>query len=107
MQPLVDSRLRRTRRPNPVTALSHTQPGVRFGPRTYLIGAGATAALTAGILVVFLSLATYVAFNGLPFGGGANGDAGAAYLDSNVAPAEAGAALGAAHAAVVKSPVGT
>ena len=32
----------------------------------YLAGIGATGALTAGAVVVFLSLATFVAFRGLP-----------------------------------------
>jgi hypothetical protein len=67
----------------------------------YLVGVGATAALTAGALVVFLSLATFVAFNGLPFGGSSD-DVGSAYLDPgpSVAPAAAATALGGAPGAV-------
>jgi hypothetical protein len=70
----------------------------------YLVGIGATAALTAGALVVFLSLATFVAFNGLPFGGSSD-DVGSAYLDPSpsVAPASAATALGAAPGAVAKN----
>jgi hypothetical protein len=69
----------------------------------YLVGVGATAALTAGALVVFLSLATFLAFHGLPFGGSSD-DAGAAYLDSNTGAAPtATAALGAARGAVAKN----
>ena len=79
-------------------------PSPRFGHlhthlRTYVAGVGATAALTAGALVAFLSLATFVAFNGLPFGGSSD-DAGSAYLESSLsaAPTAAAAALGAAAA---------
>jgi hypothetical protein len=70
----------------------------------YLVGIGATAALTAGALVIFLSLATFVAFNGLPFGGSSD-DVGSAYLDPtpSVAPASAATALGAAPGAVAKN----
>ena len=73
--------------------------------RAYLVGVGVTASLTAGALVVFLSLATFLAFNALPFGGSSD-DAGAAYLDSSTsaAPTAAGAALGAARGAVAKDP---
>src|SRR2546423_273991 len=96
-----------------MTTYTHTGQTPRFGHlrshmRAYLFGAGATTALTAGALAVFLSLATFVAFKGLPFGGSSD-NAGAAYLGSNTsaatAPATAAAALGAAHAAVAKDPV--
>lgn len=39
-----------------------------FSLRAYVAGAGATAALIAGALIVFLSAAAFVAFNGMPFG---------------------------------------
>ena len=70
-----------------MTTYTHTGQTPRFGHlrshmRAYLFGAGATTALTAGALVVFLSLATFVAFKGLPFGGSSD-NAGAAYLGSN------------------------
>ena len=86
-----------------MTTYSHTASTRRFGHlrahlRAYLVGIGATTALTTGALVVFLSLATFVAFKGLPLGGSSD-DAGAAYLGSNApAPATAAAALGAARA---------
>jgi hypothetical protein len=36
--------------------------------RAYLAGGGATAALVAGAVIVFLGVAAFVGFNGLPFG---------------------------------------
>src|SRR3954454_17434151 len=72
--------------------------------RTYLAGAGATASLTAGALVAFLSVATFVAFNGFP-SAGTSTDAGAAYLGSSgtAAARAAAAALGVGHAAVTRA----
>jgi hypothetical protein len=96
-----------------IPARSHTERAPRVGHLrahlgTYLVGIGATTALTAAALVGFLSMATFVAFNGFPFGGSSN-DAGAAYLEPNgsAAPAAtaAGAALAAARAAVARDPV--
>ena len=93
-----------------MTSLAHTASTPRFRQprghlRAYLAGVGATTALTSGALVVFLSLATFVAFKGLPFGG-PGGGGGAAYLGANAgAPAAAGAALRAAASAVAKDPV--
>ena len=55
-----------------MASLAHTtrRPShVRAHLSAYLAGLGATSALTAGAVVAFLSLATFVAFNGLPFGG--------------------------------------
>jgi hypothetical protein len=100
---------------NPVgtlTTLAHTESTRPAHPRAhlsaYLIGAGATAAMIAGVLVAFLSMTTFLAFNGLPFGGFSD-DSGAAYLDSSAgpsaAPRSAAIPLGAAHAAVTKDPV--
>jgi hypothetical protein len=72
----------------------------------YLAGVGATGALTAGAVVVFLSLATFVAFRGLPSLAGSSDSAGAAFLTSNPGgPQAAAAALDAARAAVAKDPV--
>jgi hypothetical protein len=72
----------------------------------YLAGVGATGALTAGAVVVFLSLATFVAFRGLPSLTGSSDSSGAAYLTSNTgSPQAAAAALDAARAAVAKDPV--
>jgi hypothetical protein len=45
-------------------------PSQNFNLRAFLAGAGATTALIAGAIVVFASLATYVAFEGLPIGSG-------------------------------------
>ena len=52
-----------------MTTYTHTASSPRFGHLrahlpAYLVGIGATAALTAGALVVFLSLAAFVTFNG-------------------------------------------
>ena len=93
-----------------MTTLAHAIPRfshVRAHLRAYLVGVGATSALTAGAVVVFLSLATFVAFNGLPSLGGSSNDAGAAYLSSNAStpPTVAAAALAAARGAVAKDPV--
>jgi hypothetical protein len=92
-----------------MTTYTHTASGPRDHLRShfgsYVAGVGATAALTAGALVVFLSVSTFVAFNGSPFGASSDG-AGAAYLEpvSTAAPT-AGAALGSASGAVTKGPV--
>jgi hypothetical protein len=68
--------------------------------RAYLAGVGATTALTSGALVVFVSLATVVAFKGLPhpFGGWSD-NAGAAYLDYSSTSAVARNAAPGSHAA--------
>src|SRR6476619_4796531 len=94
-----------------MTALAHTASAPRLGHlrvhlRAYLAGVGATPALTSAALVAFLSLATFVAFTGVPFGGSSVGG-GSAYLGSNAsaAPTAAAAALGAAPGAVAKHPV--
>jgi hypothetical protein len=55
-----------------MSSLVQTQPrtGRRsFTLRAYLAGTAATAALLGAVVVVFASLGTYVAFNGLPIGG--------------------------------------
>src|SRR5688572_17686736 len=92
-----------------MTSLAHTtrRPShVRTHLSAYLAGVGATSALTAGAVVAFLSLATFVAFKGLPFGGPSN-DAGAGYLNSNASgpPTAAATALAAARAAVARDAV--
>ncbi len=75
-----------------------------FNLRAYIAGGAATVALIAAGVIVFGSLAAYVAFNGLPVGGGdhagssvavqANASAGAG------APANAAATFAATPAAV-------
>src|SRR2546426_12706000 len=94
-----------------MTTYTHIGTNPRLGHlrahlRAYVVGVGATTALTAGALVAFLSVATFIAFQGLPLGGSSD-DAGAAYLGANAtaAPTAAAAALGAANAAVAKDPV--
>src|SRR3954449_8935062 len=74
--------------------------------RAYLAGTGATGALIAGAVIVFLSLATYVAFNGIPFGGN-GGNSSTRYLgvQTSGTPASAATALGAAPGAVAAAPV--
>ena len=54
-----------------MTTLSETQPATPRSThlRAYLAGTGATGALIAGGVIVFLSLAAFVAFKGIPFGG--------------------------------------
>lgn len=48
---------------------TNTEPApTPFNLRGYIAGAGATAALIAGAVIVFLSAAAFVAFNGMPFG---------------------------------------
>jgi hypothetical protein len=92
-----------------MTSLVHaiTRPSkLRSHLSPYLAGVGATGALTAGAVVVFLSLATFVAFRGLPSLAGSSDNAGAAYLTSNSGgPQAAAAALDAARAAVATDPV--
>jgi hypothetical protein len=91
-----------------MTTISETQAN---GPRathlrSYLVGTGATGALIAGAVIVFLSLATYVAFNGIPFGGnGSNSGTSVVGVQTNGTPAGAAAALGAAPGAVAAAPV--
>ena len=91
-----------------MSVFTHPGPTARsLQLRTYLTGIGATAALIAGALLAFLSLASFLAFKGLP-SGTSSGTAGTAYLDSvasSGAPTAAGAALGAAQAAVARNPV--
>ena len=77
-----------------MSTFTHTASSPRFAHLRahlpgYLVGIGATAALTAGALVVFLSLAAFVTFNGLPFGASGD-DVGSAYLDPSTSVAPAG-----------------
>jgi hypothetical protein len=75
---------------------------------SYLTG-GAAGALVAAALVAFLSVATFVAFKGMPSTGSGD-NSGTAYVEPSAAntagaPAAAGAALGAAPGAVAKNAV--
>ena len=89
-----------------MTAISHSQPAPSASHlRAYLAGTGATGALIAGVVVVFLSVAAFVAFKGAPFGG-AGDDTGNLSLGANAAPPESAAAtLAAAPRAVAAAPV--
>ncbi len=76
-----------------MSSFAHSEPTprpshLRAHLNAYLVGLGATAALTAGVLVVFFSVAAFVAFNGVPFGGSSDGS-GAAYLGSTATPTAA------------------
>jgi hypothetical protein len=88
-----------------MTTLNHTESMPRFlHLRAYLAGAGATGALIAGAAIVLLSLATFLAFSGLPFGASA-GDSGNAYLrHGSGAPATTAASLAGAPGAVAARP---
>jgi hypothetical protein len=95
-----------------MSTFTHTASSPRFAHLrahlpAYLVGIGATAALTAGALVVFLSLAAFMTFNGLPFGG-SDDDVGSAYLDpsTSVAPAAAATGLRQAPGAVARNVAG-
>lgn len=77
----------------------------RFDLRAYVAGGGATAALVASALVGFLALVALVAFNGLPFIQGDEGDALPIAEPAGGAPEAAAIAVGAgAPEAVAASP---
>ena len=61
--------------------------------RAYLAGGGATAALVAAAVVVFVGVAAFVGFNGLPFGADDSPDS-TVNLAADVPEAAAGAAAG-------------
>ena len=92
-----------------MAGLAHTtrRPShVRTHLSAYLAGIGATGSLTAGAVVVFLSLATFVAFKGLPFGGlGRRRRGRLSELERHRLAHAAAAALGAARGAVAEDPV--
>ena len=84
--------------PNPAARSSHL--------RAYLAGTGATGSLIAGAMVVFLSLAAFVAFNGVPFGGSGGGLGSARLGSQTVGPPESAAqALAPAPRTVAAAPV--
>jgi hypothetical protein len=72
--------------------------------RAYLAGGTATSALIAGAAVVFISLAAYVAFNGLGAGADTARHHDAVVIGSRGAPAAAAAAAGRAPGAVAAAP---
>ncbi|MDQ3572968.1 MAG: hypothetical protein M3383_08935, partial [Actinomycetota bacterium] len=63
--------------------------------RAYLAGGGATAALVAAAVIVFLGIAAFVGFNGLPFGSD-DGEDATVNLISEAPQAAAAAASGTA-----------
>jgi hypothetical protein len=72
----------------------------RFSVRAYLAGGTATTALIAGVVVIFASLAAYVAFEGVPGGGeGPTGDS-ATLVGTPGAPEAAAVVVRRASAAV-------
>ncbi|MDX6581978.1 MAG: hypothetical protein QOI10_1162 [Solirubrobacterales bacterium] len=79
--------------------------GKNFNLRAYLAGGVTTAALIAAGIVLFGSLAAYVAFNGLPVGGGNEATDSVAVQTgaAAAAPASAAATLAAAPGAVAAS----
>jgi len=84
-----------------------THPG-RANLRAYLAGSGATGALIAGAVVIFLAVGAFVAFSGMPFGGSGGGEGSASLRGQTAggAPASAAAALAGASGAVAASPAG-
>jgi len=76
----------------------------RFSLRAYLAGGTATTALIAGVVVIFASLAAYVAFEGIPGGGeGSTGDS-AILAGTPGAPEAAAVVVRRASAAVEATP---
>ena len=73
----------------------------RFNLRAYVAGGATATALIAGAVLVFASLATYVAFNGFPVGGGeGNASQLTVAAPGSTAPESAAAALGRAPSLV-------
>ncbi|MFL5869866.1 MAG: hypothetical protein ACJ75R_02205 [Solirubrobacterales bacterium] len=75
-----------------------------FSLRAYLAGGTATSALIAGAAIVFISLAAYVAFNGIGAGADTARNHEAVVIGSGGAAAAAAAATGGAPAAVAARP---
>ena len=86
------------------TPATRTAPRVNL--RAFLAGGAATTALVLAAIIVFASLAAYVAFNGLPGSGDAAGGNATVRVASGSggAPAAAAAAAAAAPAAVAAAP---
>jgi hypothetical protein len=84
----------------PSAVASSAPRGKNFNLRAYFAGGAATVALIAAGVIIFGSLAAYVAFNGLPVGGGEETSDSVAVQAAAGAPANAAAALAAAPGAV-------
>ena len=90
-----------------MSTIADTEPrsATRVNLRSYLAGGTATTALIAGAVIIFVSLAAYVAFNGLPTAGGPDSDDTVLVGPSGSgAPAAAASALAAAPGAVAATP---
>lgn len=97
MQTIASEQPRASARPQPA--------GKNFNLRAFFAGGTATVALVAAGVIVFGSLAAYVAFNGLPVDGGDDGSGSVAVESSAAnASAPANAGLGAAPGAVAATP---
>ena len=91
-----------------MSAITDSQPTAarHANLRALLAGGTATIALIAGAVIVFVALAAYVAFDGLPGGGDEEQGADTVFVGEPTAgaPEAAAAALGAAPAAVAAAP---
>ncbi len=90
-----------------MSTFAKSQPSARrrFDLRSFLAGGMATAALIAAAIVLFGSLAAYVAFNGLPSADEADAPGTQVVVSSgSKAPEAAAARLGRAPAAVAATP---
>ena len=91
-----------------MNSIAETAPGAdrkrSWSLRTYLAGGTATSALIAGAVIVFVSLATFVAFKGFSDGKDGGGDDGAVVVGAQGAPEAAAAAVGRAPGAVAATP---
>ncbi len=76
-------------------------PGRNANVRAYLAGGGATAALVAAAVIVFIGVAAFVGFNGLPFGADDTPDASVSLAD---VPGAAANAAGPTAGAVAADP---
>jgi hypothetical protein len=93
-----------------MSVLAHSARKSRrgFDVRAFVAGGAATAALIAGVVLVFGSLAAYVAFNGSPLGGAAAPGSSQVVVETGArAPALAAAALSDASGAVAREPAAT
>ena len=81
---------------------------MRTNMRAYLAGTGATSALIGGALIVFLALAAFVAFNGLPLANEGNGEGSISLTERSIsgAPESAAIAVAGASDAVAATPAG-
>ena len=79
-----------------------TSASENVNARAFAAGTGVTAALVTAAIVVFASIAAYVGFNGMPFGGGDSADSTVSLRSG--APQAAALAAGSTAAAVADDP---